>query len=492
MDVSKDGSPMKLLQTPESLPQRAHAPEIIGTWSLRNREQLRKRKAEAQQKQTSQWLLGEQKKRKYQRTGKGNPRGQKRQSIEAKAEPQSQTEKQRTQKVLEPAEEEPECPVNPETEGLSLVALPSRAVPEEHCSEAHQESIQCQEIAIQNHSKAHKHRAKPEDLFPNTCQEIAVLQHSSKMCQDTVEPEALSPEMCQETAVPQNHSSKVPQDMAGPEVLFPKMCQETAVAQNHSSKVPQDMAGPEVLFPKMCQETAVPQNHSSKVSQDMAGPEVFSPKMCQEPAELQEHTLKMCQDAARPEDLSPKSHQEMAVVPWTTLGDAAGPEGHSPQSDVSLDTCPKSVTQEKTTSQVDQRAPVTEGCFSETQECTMSEDVSTKTHQGAAESEFISHKTYKLTEPTVSSHKTIQDSFRPEEYSPETCQPIPGLENDSPEACHQMPGPEDLSLKPREYGNGPDRLPEQTREADGAQAQDPKAHQDSERACAFSQGRVFV
>lgn len=32
--------------------------EVIGTWSLRNREQLRKRKAEAQEKQSSQWQFG--------------------------------------------------------------------------------------------------------------------------------------------------------------------------------------------------------------------------------------------------------------------------------------------------------------------------------------------------------------------------------------------------------------------------------------------------
>lgn len=32
--------------------------EVIGTWSLRNREQLRKRKAEAQERQTSQWQFG--------------------------------------------------------------------------------------------------------------------------------------------------------------------------------------------------------------------------------------------------------------------------------------------------------------------------------------------------------------------------------------------------------------------------------------------------
>ncbi|XP_052574424.1 hemogen [Peromyscus californicus insignis] len=469
MDVGKDGSPLKFLQTPEPHPRRAHAPDVIGTWSLRNREQLRKRKAEAQEKQTSQWNFGEQKKRKCQRTGKGNPRGPKRQGgTGTRAQPLSQTENPRMQKAMEPAEEETEHPVNPVTEALPSVACPPKAVPAEHCSEAHQQSVQCQDLAIQNHSQAHKHRAKPEDLSPNTCPERAVLQYSFKMCPDTDEPEVPSPEMCQETAVSPNHSSKVPQDMAGPEALSPKMCQETAVlAQNHSSKAPQDMAGPEVL----------------------------SPKMCQIPAVLREHTLNMCQDVTRPEVVSPKTRQEMAVVPWTTLGDAAGPERCSPeallQTDVPegcpLDTCPKSVTPEKT-SQADQAMAVTEDCFSETRECAVSEDISSKTHQEAVEPEFIFHETYKPTEPTVSSHKTIQDSPGPEDHSLETCQPMSGLEYYSPETCHEMPGPEDLSIKTCENRDGPkDRLPEHTQEAGGAQGQDPNAHQDSEGACAFSQ-----
>ena len=32
--------------------------EVIGTWNLRNREQLRKRKAEVQEKQNLQWHFG--------------------------------------------------------------------------------------------------------------------------------------------------------------------------------------------------------------------------------------------------------------------------------------------------------------------------------------------------------------------------------------------------------------------------------------------------
>nr|XP_048276662.1 hemogen isoform X2 [Myodes glareolus] len=522
MDVGKDESHLKLLQTPEPHPRRTRAPVVIGTWSLRNREQLRKRKAEAQEKQTSQWLIGEQKKRKYQRTGKGNSRGQKRQrSTKVQAE--------RMQKVS--AEEEMGCTVRPVTEVPPLVACLPEAVPAPHCAKVRQER------AIQNHSQADKQRAKPEDLSPSTCQEMVVLQHSSKMCQDTDEPEvrspemwretavpqdhsskvpqdmtgpealspkmcqetavpqnhsfkspqemagpeALSPKMCQEISVPQNHSFKAPQDMVGPEALSPKMCQETAVPQNHSFKAPQDMAGPEALSPKMCQETAVPQNHSFKAPQGMAGPEALSPKMCQETAELQEHTLKMCQDVARPEVLSPKTHQEVAVVPWTTLGDAAGPgcsPAALPQADVPegcpLDACPKAVTPEKTACQADQGLAVTGGCFPETPERSVSEDVSLKTCQGGTEPEFISHEIYKPTEPTVSSPETIQDSPGPEEYSPE--------------ACHEVPGPEDLSIKTcEERDELKDCLPEQTQEAGGAQGQDPHAHQDSEGAYAFSQ-----
>lgn len=464
MDMGKGRPRLKLPQMPEAHPQKSCAPDIIGSWSLRNREQLRKRKAEAQGRQTSQWLLGEQKKRKYQRTGKGNKRGRKRQgNVEQKAEPWSQTERERVQEVLVSAEEETEHPGNSATEALPLVPSPTKAVPADQCSGVNQESIQCQERAIQNHSQTH--------LSPTTCQGIAVLQHSPKMCQDMAEPEVFSPNMCQETAVPQTYSPKALEEMAAAEALSPKMCQETTVSPNHSSKVPQDMAGPEALSPNMCQEPTVPQ----------------------------EHTLKMCHDVARPEVLSPKTHQEMAVpkaFSCVTPGDAAGLEGCAPealpQSDVAegcpLDTTPTSVTPEQTTSDPDLGMAVTEGFFSEARECTVSEGVSTKTHQEAVEPEFISHETYKeFTAPIVSSQKTIQESPEPEEYSPETCQPIPGPENYSLETCHEMSGPEDLSIKTCQDREEPKHsLPEGAQKVGGAQGQDPDA-QDSENAGAFSQ-----
>lgn len=458
MDVGKDRSHLKLHQTPEAHVQKSHAPDIIGSWSLRNREQLKKRKAEAQGRQTSQWLLGEQKKRKYQRTAKGNRRGQKRQgNVEQKAEPWSQTKKERVQEVLVPAEEETEYSGNPATQALPLRASPTKAVPTEHCSEVPQESMQCQEITIQNHSQTHQRRDKAEALSPTMCQEIGVLQYSPKMCQDMAEPEVISPKMCQETAVPQTYSPKAHEDMAGPEALAPDMCQETTVSQNHSSKVPQDMAGPEAL----------------------------SLKMCQEPTVLQEHTLKICQDVARPDVLSSKTHQEMTVpkaLPCITPGDAAGPEGCSPktlpQSEVlegcPLNTTPTSATPEKNTSHPDLGMAVAESCFSEAGECTVSEDISTKTHQEAVEPEFLTHETYKeFTVPIVSSHKTIQESPGPENYSPKTHQ--------------EMSGPEDLSMETCQDRDGPKHsLPEGAQEGGGAQGQDPEAR-DIEDAGAFSQ-----
>lgn len=250
--------------------------------------------------------------------------------MEQKAEPRSQTEMERVQEVLLPAEEETEHPGSPAAEALPLVASPTKAVPAEHCSGVHQESIQCQEIAVQNHSQTHQHRAKAEEgLSPTTSQETAVLQHSPKMCH-MAEPEALSPKMYQEAAVPQTYSPKAHEDMAEPEALSPKICQETTESPNHSSQVPQDMAEPEAHSPKMCQDTPV----------------------------LQEHSFKMYQDVARPEVLF-KTHQEMTVPkarPCVTPGAAAGPEGCSSeallQSDFPegcpLDTTPTSVTPDKT------------------------------------------------------------------------------------------------------------------------------------------------
>ncbi|XP_075415623.1 hemogen [Tenrec ecaudatus] len=212
MDLRKSKGHVQLHQAPDSH-QENHAPDVIGTRSLRNREQLRKRKAETQEKQTSQWLFGEQKKGKRQRTGKGNERRRKsQQSAELKVKPLPQIEKTATVEALAPPEQEMEPP------GDEIKAGPPGTS---------QENAICQEGI-----------GHPENC--SEYQETGAQEHPSETCQAMTEPEALTPKMCQETAVFQDHPSQVSQDMAEPEDLSPKTCQEKALLEDHPSRMYQD------------------------------------------------------------------------------------------------------------------------------------------------------------------------------------------------------------------------------------------------------------
>ncbi|NXR13617.1 HEMGN protein, partial [Semnornis frantzii] len=88
------------------------------THRLRDRELLRKRKAEAQEKDSAQWDLREQEKNKRQRRGRGARRGRGRQLVvEPSLEPESKPEPQPDpQKEAEAASSEtaPPEPVNQE------------------------------------------------------------------------------------------------------------------------------------------------------------------------------------------------------------------------------------------------------------------------------------------------------------------------------------------------------------------------------------------
>lgn len=194
MDLGKDQSHLMLHQTPDPHQEKNHVPEVIGTWNLRNREQLRKRKAEAQEKQTSQWQFGE-KKQKRQRTAKGNQRGRKRQqNTELQGNfPQSQVEQEMLEEALAPTEKDTELPRNV-TEAFLPIVSPQRAVPEENFPAVGQESI--------------IHQGKSPE-----CQEI-IQCHPSEIGQDMVEPEGLSPNMCQETAVAKALPSQTSEDTA--------------------------------------------------------------------------------------------------------------------------------------------------------------------------------------------------------------------------------------------------------------------------------------
>ncbi|XP_040436379.1 hemogen [Falco naumanni] len=93
-------------------PSAAHeeyaVPDVIITRRLRDRELLRKRKAEAQEKDSVQWVLRDQEKSKRQRRGRGAGRGRGRQlvmqpSLEPEVEPDPQPN---PQEKAEPAPSE--------------------------------------------------------------------------------------------------------------------------------------------------------------------------------------------------------------------------------------------------------------------------------------------------------------------------------------------------------------------------------------------------
>ncbi|XP_039090681.1 hemogen [Hyaena hyaena] len=480
MNSGKDQSRLTLHQTPGRHQEENHVPETIGTWSLRNREQLRKRRYEAQEKQTSQWQFGE-KKCKKPRTGKGNKRGRKRQqNTDLKAEPQSQFKKDTGEKALAPTEKETEPP-RTITEALSLVASPKKDVPEKQFSAMDQETI--------------VHQENSSEL-----QETATQNHPSETCQDMADPEVLSPKMCQETAILQGHPSRVCPDMTKPEDLSPKMCQEIAVLQDHPFRMCPDMAEPEALSSKMCQETAILQSHSSRMGPDMTKPEDFSPKMCQEIAVLQGHPFRMCPDMTEPEDLSPKMCQETAVakVLPSKTEDRADLEGCSPEAFPTPDvpkgyaheTHQKRAESEEHNSEPDQGMGEIESFLPKTEEIAVPKDPSIKTHQETVEPERFSHETYKeIAVPKAPCHETIQEIPADEEYSPEIYQETPEPEDYASEIYQETPGPEDLSTNT--YKNKDvtkECFPEPYQGTGGAQGENPKGHQeDAEDVYAFPQ-----
>ncbi|XP_007966820.3 hemogen [Chlorocebus sabaeus] len=442
MDLGKDQSHLKHHRTLDPHQEENHSPEVIGTWSLRNRDQLRKRKAEVQEKETSQWLFGEQKKRKQQRTGKGNQRGRKRQqNTELKVEPQSQIEKEIVEKVLAPTEKKPEPPGSI-TKVFPSVASPQKVVPEEHFSEICEESIihqenssKYQEIAVQNHSsETWQHVAEPEDLSPKMYQEISVLQdNSSKICQDVVETEDNSPNACRVIAVIQDHPFKMYQDMAKPD-LSPKMCQEAAVPKVlpcPTSEDTADLAGCSLqAYPK----PDVPKGYILDTDQNPAEPEEYN-ETDQGIAET-EGFFPKTQEIAEPKDLSTKTHQEL-VEPK-----------HLPHK-----TCKEIIVPKAPSHKTIQETP-------------HSEDYSTEINQETPGSEKYSPETY-------------QEIPGLEEYSPEIYQETPQLEEYSPEIYQETPGPEDLSTKTYKNKDVPKEcFPEPYQETGGPQGQDPKAHQE--------------
>ncbi|XP_075583086.1 hemogen [Pelecanus crispus] len=94
---------------PSSAAREEYAvPDVIITRRLRDREMLRKRKAEAQEKDSVQWVLREQEKKKRQKRGRGARQGRGHQpAVEPSPEPEPEPDPQ-----LKPQEEAEPAPSN--------------------------------------------------------------------------------------------------------------------------------------------------------------------------------------------------------------------------------------------------------------------------------------------------------------------------------------------------------------------------------------------
>ncbi|KAI5158288.1 hemogen isoform X1 [Manis pentadactyla] len=346
MDLGKDHCHLTHHQKPDRLQEKNHVPEVIGTWSLRNREQLRKRKAEAQERQTSQWQFGEKKCRR-QRTGKGNERGRKRQqNTELKVEPQSQLENEMMEEVLAPPEKEIE-PLRGVTEALPSVASPQEVMPEifaisQESIIQQENSSEYQETAVQNHP------SEPEDFSPKMCQERAVAKAlPSKTSEDIADLEGCCLEACpkpdvpnrytletyQKNAEPKEYSSEPGQEIAETESAFPKIQQEIAVPKDLSTKTYQETV--EHFSQTSTTEIAVTRAPFHQTIQETPVPEEYPPEICQEPPEPEDCSPEIYQETPGPEDLSTKTYKSKDVSkecfpePYQETG---GPQDQHPKA----------------------------------------------------------------------------------------------------------------------------------------------------------------
>ncbi|XP_053158699.1 hemogen isoform X2 [Hemicordylus capensis] len=128
-DHSYSGNPQQPLATTEEYATS----EVVVTRRLRDRELLRKRKAEAEEKDTHQWVLGVQKTSKQARRGRGAGRGRgQRKAPELEAEQQPAGAEETHEPPVASLEEKVEITPDPPVEtSVSLVEAESLHTPKE-------------------------------------------------------------------------------------------------------------------------------------------------------------------------------------------------------------------------------------------------------------------------------------------------------------------------------------------------------------------------
>ncbi|XP_070794593.1 hemogen isoform X1 [Pituophis catenifer annectens] len=105
--LEKDHSYSETSQQPEATPEEYAVADVGISHRLRDRELLRKRRAEAEEKDTQQWVLGEQKRHKRARKGRATGKGRgRRQTPQPEPQPELQSEEAESHETQVTAVEE--------------------------------------------------------------------------------------------------------------------------------------------------------------------------------------------------------------------------------------------------------------------------------------------------------------------------------------------------------------------------------------------------
>uniref|UniRef100_A0A2D4MVX7 Hemogen n=1 Tax=Micrurus spixii TaxID=129469 RepID=A0A2D4MVX7_9SAUR len=105
--LEKDHSYSETPQQPEATPEEYAVADVGISHRLRDRELLRKRRAEADEKDTQQWVLGEQKRHKRARKGRATGRGRGRhQAPQPESQPELQSQEAESHETQVTAVEE--------------------------------------------------------------------------------------------------------------------------------------------------------------------------------------------------------------------------------------------------------------------------------------------------------------------------------------------------------------------------------------------------
>ncbi|XP_052026246.1 hemogen-like [Apodemus sylvaticus] len=315
MDLKKHPFDGIHYQTTDTDQEKTYEPLVIGSWHLRNREQLKKRKHEREMKQMLQWHLEEQKIHKRRRSRNANKKGlNKQQCSETNAEPLLQVEKA---SQVTPARKESQ---HSETEALPHLTSSPKDLLEEYCFEIHRESFICGENSARYHdtavmncfSETDQYLTGREDFLLNISQNTSG-ENSARYHDTSV----------------MNCFSETNQYFTGPEDFLLNICQKSPESEKSTfeqllkESIPEDFFNcweviptaqtygrdePDYPLSEICKEITVPTD-SYEVIEVTTKPEVNSLEPCQEICGDEQYAPEDYQEMPEIEDLSNKRHQ---------------------------------------------------------------------------------------------------------------------------------------------------------------------------------------